>query len=540
MNRELLVTSALPYANGPLHLGHMVEYIQTDIFVRFQRSVGRVCHYVCADDSHGTPIMLSAQKKGVSPETYIQEIYQNHWADFERYQIQFDYYGQTHCDANRARSESFFELATQAGKIYKKIIVQMYCEDCSLFLPDRLVKGTCSHCRASDQYGDVCEQCGLTYKPSELIEPRCAQCGCVPVMKDSEHYFFSLQSSQEFLMQWLKESAFRDDVKNKLSEWFEVGLQDWDISREAPYFGFKIPGSEHYFYVWVDAPLGYMAMTDQLASATPGQSDLRDIWFKDTVEIHHFIGKDILYFHGLFWPAMLSVMGANLPTQLHVHGFLTVNGEKMSKSRGTFILANTFSDRYDPELLRYYYACKLAGDMRDLDFNELDFTHRINADVLGKFVNIGSRTGSILKKSLNNQLSTPDAAGAAIIASILDQKNIISDYYNNLNYSKAMSVIMRLSEQVNGYIHNSEPWALVKDNPIAAQAVCTTAIHAWRYLAIYLHPVLPSLTVKIQGILAIDSLNWDCLDEALPNGHIIANYYHIIKRIDSPTKNLTC
>jgi methionyl-tRNA synthetase len=532
MKNRILVTSALPYANGPLHLGHMLEYIQTDIFVRFQRSIGRTCHYVCADDAHGTPIMLSAQKQGVAPEDYIQTIYHEHRADFEQYHVQFDYYGQTHCEANRVRSEQFFQAATQAKAIYKKTIVQMYCAACSLFLPDRLVKGTCPKCQAPDQYGDVCEQCGITYKPSDLVAPQCSHCSATPILKDSEHYFFSLKSYQAFLENWLDQSAFRDDVKNKLSEWFDGGLNDWDISREGPYFGFKIPGSDQYFYVWVDAPFGYMAMTDQLAMEHSNDSALSTIWFQDSVEIHHFIGKDILYFHGLFWPAMLSVLGANLPTQLHVHGFLTVNGEKMSKSRGTFILAHDFAQRYEPELLRYYYAVKLSGDMRDIDFNDVDFVHRINADVLGKFVNIGSRTGSILKKSLNNELSTPDAAGAVIIAAILDQKHTLVEYYNQLNYNKAMSVIMRLAEQVNGYIHEAEPWALVKTDPVAAQAVCTTAIHAWRYLAIYLQPVLPELTGKIKDILAVDTLTWVDLEAPLTAGHRIQDYYHIIKRIE--------
>ena len=534
MSNDVLVTSALPYANGPLHLGHMLEYIQTDIFVRFQRSIGRTCYFVCADDAHGTPIMLSAQKQGVSPDQYIQSIYKEHCADFERYQVVFDYYGQTHCEANRMRSEQFFHAATQANAMYKKTIVQMYCENCNLFLPDRLVKGTCPQCQAPDQYGDVCEQCGVTYKPSDLMAPRCSHCAVTPVLKDSEHYFFSLKSYQVFLENWLDQSVFREDVKNKLREWFDGGLNDWDISRDGPYFGFKIPHSDQYFYVWVDAPFGYMAMTDQLASTRPDDAGLKTIWFRDSVEIHHFIGKDILYFHGLFWPAMLSVLGANLPTQLHVHGFLTVNGEKMSKSRGTFILARDFASRYDPELLRYYYAVKLSGDMRDIDFNDLDFIHRINADVLGKFVNIGSRTGSILKKSLHNELSTPDAAGAVILAAVLDQSETLAEYYQTLNYSKAMVVIMRLAEQVNGYIHEAEPWALVKTDPVAAQAVCTTAIHAWRYLAIYLHPVLPSLTSKIQGILAVDSLVWDTLKEPLAPGHRVCDYYHIIKRIPVP------
>ena len=517
MIRPLLVTSALPYANGPLHMGHMVEYIQTDIFVRFHRSCGTPCYYVCADDAHGTPIMLRAQAQNQDPEVYIQTSFASHKADFDRYHIQFDIYGQTHCAENERLCQDFYAKAHAKHAVYTQLIAQLYCPDCALFLPDRLIKGQCPACHAPAQYGDVCERCSLAYKPTDLIAPYCAQCHATPIEKNSTHHFFNLKQFQPFLEQWLATSKLDTSVKNKLGEWFHTGLNDWDISRDPPYFGFKIPDSEQYFYVWVDAPLGYIAMTQKLEAILN-----RPLW--NTAEIHHFIGKDILYFHGLFWPAMLKVLDYQLPTHLHVHGFLTVNNEKMSKSRGTLMLASEFE--HAPELLRYYYATKLSGDMRDLDYNTADFITRINADILGKLVNIGSRTCAILKKRAQNRLSLPSDTG--LLNQIIAAKSDIQAAYQSLNYNRATRLIMQLADSVNGYIHEQAPWSC--DDDATAQSIATTALQAWRYLAVYMHPILPILTQKIGDILNASISSYDDL-ALLPPDHCIADYYHIIQRL---------
>ena len=529
--RKLLVTSALPYANGPLHLGHMVEYIQTDIFVRYHRLIGNTCHYFCADDTHGTPITLNAKKKGMTPEAFVAAMYDQHVADFHGFGIEFDYYGSTNSEHNRTLIHWFYEQACQQGVITDRVIQQFFCSACDIFLPDRLIKGTCPNCQALDQYGDVCEVCATTYNPTDLVSPTCATCRHVPDLRDSLHYFFKLDAFQSFLHDWLAQAGLPDDVKNKLKEWFKAGLKDWDISRDAPYFGFQIPGSDNkYFYVWVDAPIGYIATSEAYAAQNGGS--FRDFWMNTDVEIHHFIGKDILYFHGLFWPAMLNVMGLNYPDRINVHGFLTVNGEKMSKSRGTFILASDFLAECEPDFLRYYFAAKLTAKPDDIDFNETDFINRVNSDVLGKLINIGSRVGSILKKQLQNQLSEPDQDGQQLLATIRSKAVDIRSDYDALAYSKLVRDTMALADLVNTYIQDKAPWAVVKDDPIAAQAVCTTALNSLRYLSIYLKPIIPTLVSRLEQFLQVAPLQWSDLDQLLCH-HQVNDYAHVAKRLDS-------
>lgn len=522
---RLLVTSALPYANGHIHLGHMVEYIQTDMFVRYHRMRGRECTYICADDTHGTPIMLNAKKQGISPEQLVVDVSEQHKADFAGFGVAFDRFGSTHSDANRQLSEQFYQAALDQDVITRNEIQQFYCGDCAMFLPDRLVKGACPSCGAEDQYGDVCEVCSATYDPTDLKDPFCATCSATPEMRPSEHVFFQLSKFESFLSEFVTNSSWPESVKNKLSEWFEGGLKDWDISRDAPYFGFQIPGTDKYFYVWVDAPIGYIATTQEF-------DEIDRYWSDPDCEIHHFIGKDILYFHGLFWPAMLKVMRYNQPKQLHVHGFLTVDGQKMSKSRETFILAQDYLKELEPDFLRYYFAAKLTGKPDDLDLHRDDFVARINSDVLGKFINIGSRVGSILKKSLEFTLSAPDVAGQKILDAIVVHAPVIAEQYESINTAKLVREVMSLADQVNGYIQETEPWDLVKRDAEAARQVCTTAIQALRYLSIYLRPILPSIVERLETFMQIDALTWADLEAPLASGHVVGVYKHVAKRLD--------
>lgn len=532
-SRKLLVTSALPYANGPIHLGHLVEYIQTDIWVRFQKLMGHTVAYMCADDTHGTPIMMNARKQGITPEALINRYYHQHVADFNGFSIDFDHFGSTHTDENRQLSEMIFKAAMDTGAIETREIDQLYSETSQIFLPDRFVKGECPTCGTPDQYGDSCEVCSATYSPMDLKNPVSAIEGDVPVVRSSLHYFFKLSQFQPVIEQWLSGDVLAGSVKNKLKEWLESGLKDWDISRDAPYFGFTIPGTDNkFFYVWVDAPVGYIS-TSQIWGNQHGV-DYRDIWTGTDWEIHHFIGKDIVYFHTLFWPAMLDVAGLKKPTRVNVHGFLTVNGEKMSKSRGTFILARTYldhSDQLNPEFLRYYYASKLSSAVEDIDLNLDDFVLKVNSDVVNKVVNIASRLGSIVNKKCGGRLTTCDPAGAELLDGVRRAATTISSLYEAVEFRKAMMDIMQLADKANAYIDGAQPWSVVKEDPDKAAQICTTGLNVLRYLMVYLKPVLPVLVGKLESFLTIEPLTWASLDTVL-EAHPIGVYEHVAKRVE--------
>ena len=528
--RRLLVTSALPYANGKIHLGHMVEHIQTDIFVRFQKLIGNTCYYMCADDAHGTAIMLSAEKEGLKPEDYIESIRQDHKTDFLGFDISHDVYYSTHSNENKTLSETVFLAAQKAGAVEEREIEQYFCEQSNLFLSDRFIKGQCPKCGAEDQYGDACEKCYSTYDATQLINPISVYSGKTPILKKSVHYFFKLAGFEEKIKSWLDSGHVHSTVKNKLQEWFDAGLKDWDISRDAPYFGFQIPGSDNkFFYVWLDAPIGYIATTKHWCDMEK-KEDFDSIWKNGDFEIHHFIGKDILYFHTLFWPAMLDVAGFCLPKKVVVHGFLTVNGEKMSKSRGTFILASKYLEHLNPEFLRYYYAAKLTEGMDDLDLSLEDFTNKINSDVLGKVVNIASRLGSILHKRCDGRLTAIPIEAESVLDQILAKKDIIFDAYEDLNYQLAMKEIMKCADLANKFIDQTAPWTVAKEDSSKAAELCTAGLNACRYLIIYLKPVLPQIAAGIESFLKISELRWDDLDRYLIQ-HEINPYQHLASRL---------
>ncbi len=527
--RKLLVTSALPYANGSIHIGHLVEYVQTDVWVRFQKMIGNRCHYVCASDTHGTPIMINAKKQGVTPEELVERFRAEHQEDFKNFHIDFDYYGSTNSESNRVLSESFYEAAKRKGGIAIRDVAQLYSEVDGMFLPDRFVKGTCPTCKEVDQYGDSCEKCGATYNPQDLISPKSVVSGDTPILKESVHHFFTLSKFESVIKAWLDAGVVREEVRKKLGEWFEEGLKDWDISRDDPYFGFKIPGTDNkYFYVWLDAPVGYISSTlDWSKDATLTD----EIWKGDDWEVHHFIGKDILYFHCLFWPAMLAAAEYAMPTKVNIHGFLTVNGEKMSKSRGTFIMAKTYLEHVDPEFLRYYYISKLSSHIEDIDLNLEDFVFKVNSDVLGKFINIGSRLASIVYKKCDSTLTRSDTEGVALLDELLAEAENVKVLYEALEYSKCMKLIMGLADKVNKYIDATTPWALVKEDKEAAASVCTTGLNAFRIIATYLSPVLPRITHDIAIFLSLESLKWTDLGTHL-NEHVIQKYAHLAKRLE--------
>ena len=463
MPRQIVVTSALPYANGPIHIGHLVEYLQTDIWVRFQKACGHRCFYFCADDTHGTPIMLSARAAGIKPEDLIGRTHKEHAADFATFHIEFDNYYTTHSPENQQLSELIFQRLNEAGSIVKREVKQTYCETCKMPLPDRYVRGTCPRCGATDQYGDSCEVCSATYQPKDLVEPRCATCGAKPVLQGSEHYFFRLADYESRLKELIGGGHTQKSVANKLEEWFQAGLRDWDISRDGPYFGFKIPGEENkYFYVWLDAPIGYMASAKHYC-ASHGL-DFEDLWNNPENELYHFIGKDIMYFHALFWPAMLMGSGFKTANKLFIHGFLTVNGEKMSKSRGTFIRASTFAAHLSPESLRYYYASKLSGNVEDIDLGIEDFISRTNADLVGKYANLASRSGPMLTKKLGGCLGRLDEEGRQLIATLTAAKDEIAGNYEELNYAAAVRRISALADEANRYVEQKAPWATIKSD----------------------------------------------------------------------------
>ena len=530
--RTILVTSALPYANGSIHLGHMLEYIQTDIWVRYQKQSGHQCVYVCADDAHGTAIMLRAQTLGITPEELISEVKAEHEADFSDFYIDFDHYSSTHTETNRHYSELIYSRVRDAGGIAVRNISQLYDPEKGLFLADRYVKGTCPKCGANDQYGDNCEACGATYQASELQDPRSTLSGAVPVLKDTEHLFFELDQHTEFLKDWSRSGRLQSEVANKLAEWIEGGLKSWDISRDAPYFGFEIPDHPGtYFYVWLDAPIGYMGAFKEWCDKN--NFDFDSVWGPESdAEVYHFIGKDIVNFHCLFWPAMLNQANYRTPTGVNVHGFVTVDGRKMSKSRGTFIKARTYLDHLDPEYLRYYFATKLSANVEDIDLSLEDFVQKVNSDLVGKLVNIASRTAGFITKKFDGQLST-DLANPELIEAIRAKGPDIRSAFERREFSKGTREIMALADDVNAWIADVAPWHLAKSEDTLAevQPICTTAINAFRILVLYLKPVTPMLASKVQEFLQVGSLDYGTLNDTLL-GHTIAPFTPLLTRIE--------
>jgi len=529
--RKILVTCALPYANGSIHLGHLLEHIQTDIWVRFQRMRGHETYFVCADDAHGTPIMLKAQELGVSPEDMIAGVREEHMADFNDFHISFDNYHSTHSDENKAFAEEIYNKLNAAGHIKTRTISQLYDPEKGMFLPDRFVKGTCPKCKSEDENGDSCDNCGATYSPTEVINPRSVVSGATPVLKDSEHYFFDLPAFEQMLKDWTTGGSLQDEMANKLAEWFESGLQQWDISRDAPYFGFEIPNAPgKFFYVWLDAPIGYMGAFKNLCDKQ--NIDFDRYWNENSdAELYHFIGKDIIYFHSLFWPAMLEGSGFRKPTSVYAHGFVTVNGAKMSKSKGTFIKGRTYLDHLNPEYLRYYYAAKLTNRIDDLDLNLEDFAQRVNSDLVGKVVNIASRCASFITKRFDGMLSS-NIENQALADEVTAAGEKLAELYENREFGKAMREIMALADKVNEYIAVKEPWVLVKDESKQqeVQDICSLGINLFRTLMIYLKPVLPKLAESTESFLN-DELLWEG-HKTLLTTHKINKFKALLQRVD--------
>jgi methionyl-tRNA synthetase len=530
--RTILVTSALPYANGPIHLGHLVEYIQTDIWVRFQKMRGHDCIYVCADDAHGTPIMLRAAQEGTTPEQLIERVGREHQADFADFNIEFDNYYTTHSPENRGFAELIYRRNKEGGHITTRTITQAYDPEKNMFLPDRYIKGECPRCGAKDQYGDSCEACGATYSPGELKNPLSVISGAVPEPRESLHYFFRLGDFEPMLREWTGGGHLQEEVANKLNEWFAAGLQEWDISRDAPYFGFEIPDAPgKYFYVWLDAPIGYMASFQNLCERTG--LDFDAYWSRDSdAELYHFIGKDIIYFHALFWPAMLHGAGFRTPTAIFAHGFLTVDGQKMSKSRGTFIKARTYLDHLDPEALRYYFAAKLSGRIDDLDLNLSDFVQRVNADLVGKVVNIASRCAGFVTKHFEGRLSER-LADPALYEEFVRAGDSIAGHYEAREFSRAIREIMALADRANQYIDERKPWVVAKqpDGRQELQEICTMGLNLFRVLMTYLRPVLPRMAAEAEAFLNVERLTWVKVGEPLTT-HTVNNYRPLMTRID--------
>ncbi len=530
--RTILVTSALPYANGSIHLGHMLEYIQTDIWVRYQKQSGNRCVYVCADDAHGTAIMLRAQTLGMTPEELIADVKAEHEADFSGFHIGFDHYSSTHTEANRYYSELIYTRVRDAGGIAVRTISQLFDPEKELFLADRYVKGVCPKCGADDQYGDNCEACGATYQASELKNPKSTLSGETPVLKDSQHLFFELGQHTDFLKEWTRSGRLQPEVANKLAEWIDGGLKSWDISRDAPYFGFEVPDHPGtYFYVWLDAPIGYMGAFKEWCDAH--DFDFDSVWSPESdAEVYHFIGKDIVNFHCLFWPAMLHQANFRTPTGVNVHGFVTVDGRKMSKSRGTFIKARTYLDHLDPEYLRYYFATKLSARVEDIDLSLEDFVQKVNSDLVGKLVNIASRTAGFISKKFAGRLSS-ELANPDLVEAIRAKGPDIQEAFENREFSKATREIMALADDVNAWIAEVAPWQLAKNEATLpdVQPICTTAINAFRLLVLYLKPVMPTLSDKVQHFLQVDRLDYESLNHTLLE-HQIEAFTPLITRIE--------
>jgi len=543
--RKILVTSALPYANGPLHLGHLVEYVQTDIWVRFQKMRGHRCYYVCADDTHGTPVMLRAQQEGITPEALIERMQGEHFADFQAFHVDFDNYYTTHSEENRHLAEEIYRRVKAKGLIERHTIEQLFDPVKEMFLPDRFIKGTCPNpkCGAADQYGDSCEVCGATYAPTELIDPVSVISGAKPVIRHSEHYFFVLSKCEAFLTEWLNGDSRRvpgggrplqPEAQNKIEEWFKAGLKDWDISRDAPYFGFEIPDAPgKYFYVWLDAPIGYMASFRNLCARL--DLDFDEFWGPDSdAELHHFIGKDILNFHALFWPALLQGADFRTPDRVNTHGFLTINGQKMSKSRGTFITARTYLNHLDPEYLRYYIAGKLTDRMEDIDLNLDHYVARINSDLVGKYINIASRSAGFIAKRFDGRLAGAlDEAGRRLLEDMQGRAGALADLYERRQFGEAVRHIMHLADEANEYINLHKPWEMAKDpgRETGLHQVCSTAVNAFRLLTLYLKPIMPLLAQRVEAFLKVPALHWDDTGRLLLD-HAIDPYKHLAQRVD--------
>ncbi len=532
MPRQLLVTAALPYANGSIHLGHMLEFVQTDIWVRFQRAQGHEVVFAWADDAHGTPIMLNAEKKGMTPEQLIALYHEEHQQDFRDFHLSYDHFSSTHSADNQALVEVFWQRLNEGGHVVSKTIEQLYDTERNMFLPDRFIRGTCPKCGATDQYGDSCERCGATYEPTELIDPVSAVSGSTPVPKKTEHHFVTLAPFTNDLQQWVRSGALQDEVANKLDEWFEQGLRDWDVTRDAPYFGFQIPGTDNqYFYVWMDAPVGYLSSFRQYCE----RHGLNfDAWVNpdSSAEMHHFIGKDIIYFHCLFWPAMLKGAGFKMPTAVHAHGFLTVNGTKMSKSRGTFITARSWLDHLQADDFRYYLAAKLGSGLADIDLNFDDFTQRVNADLVGKLVNIASRASGFIHKFGDGRLSDtlPDAA---LYQTFIERTPAIANDFEQRNYNSAIRQIMALADRANQYVDEHKPWQMAREDGREADvlAVCTQAINLFRVLITWLAPVIPNIAGRASELLQTDLEHWGGLEQPLLN-HAINTFKPLSQRVD--------
>ena len=532
--RKILITSALPYANGPTHLGHLLEYIQTDIWSRFQKLQGHEAYYVCADDAHGTPIMLNAQKQGITPEEMVKQVSIERQRDFADFNIKFDNYHSTHSQENKELSELIYNRLNDAGHIKKHTISQLFDPEKGIFLPDRFVTGTCPTCKSENQNGDSCDSCGATYSPTELINPRSVMSGAEPVLKDSEHYFFDLPAFEGMLKEWLHSGTIQQEMANKLDEWFTDGLQQWDISRDAPYFGFEIPNAPgKYFYVWLDAPIGYMSSFKAYCDKTG--TDFDAYWAKDSkAELYHFIGKDIINFHALFWPAMLDGAGFRTPDAIFAHGFLTVDGQKMSKSRGTFIMAKTYLEHLNPEYLRYYYAAKLSSRIDDIDLNLEDFAQRVNSDLVGKVVNIASRCAGFVVKKFDGKLSTQWSTQAqSLYASFAAESEMIATLYEKRDYGQAMREIMALADKANEYIAETAPWVLAKEEGKEAELheSVSVGINLFRVLMTYLAPVIPDTADKAKAFLNLDSWVWSDVQSPLM-GHEITQFKALLTRLE--------
>lgn len=530
--RRIVVTSALPYANGDIHLGHLVEYVQTDFWVRFQKMRGNDCIYICADDTHGTPIMIRAAKEGITPEELIARSHATHLKDFTEFEISFDNYYSTNSPENKAFSEQVYAAMEKSGGITKKTTPQLYCEHCKMFLPDRYVKGVCPKCGAEGQYGDSCDKCGATYAAEELGKPVCTTCGGTPVVKDSEHLYFELEPQHDYLQKWIPDHT-TSDVSNKLLEWFSEPLRGWCISRAAPYFGFQIPGyPDKYFYVWVDAPIGYLASLKNWCEKNG--KDFNDYWQNPSAERYHFIGKDIIRFHCLFWPGMLHTAGFEQPNKIFVHGFLTVNGEKMSKSKGTFVNARTYLDHLPASALRYYYACKLGGTTDDMDLNLQDFVQRVNGDMVGKITNLASRGAQMLNKNLEGRLGTLDEEGRKLVEFAQSRAEAIAKHYEDRRFSQVPVEVTKIADAANEYFDRREPWKTVKtpDGAETTRTTLTTILNVFRILAIYLKPILPVYAEKVATLFGESDYSWDDVAKVLEN-ITINKYEYLATRIDS-------
>jgi methionyl-tRNA synthetase len=538
--RKILVTSALPYANGSIHLGHLVEYIQTDIWVRFQKMQGNLAYYICADDTHGTPIMLMAEQENITPEKLVENIHIEHSKDFEDFHVNFDNFYSTNSSENKELSADIYKALVKNNKIFEKEIEQFYDPDKEMFLPDRFIKGECPKCRTKDQYGDSCESCGSTYNPTDLINPYSVLTGSSPVKKKTNHYFFKLSECSDFLSKWTKSGTLQKEASNKLEEWFKAGLSDWDISRDSPYFGFEIPDAPgKFFYVWLDAPIGYMASFKNFANNN--KLSFEDFWKNNSnAELVHFIGKDILYFHALFWPATLEYSGYRKPTKIYAHGFLTVNGEKMSKSRGTFITARSYLDNIkNPNFLRYYYASKLNDSMEDIDLNLEDFSVKVNSDLVGKFINIPSRTSGFISKYFENKLvpikNIEDKKARELILRITEMKDLVLEHYELRLFSKLIKLLMTQVEALNEFVSHKEPWVLAKNQDqhkvnSDLHQICSTCLHAFRLVSIFLTPVIPELTSKIA--LFFNESPYESFSSIETETDSITNYVHLLQRLD--------